>query len=97
MEIPEQTRSATSLTEQESTLRDLRKAHALTQERLAEVLHISQDGISRLETRGDLLLSTLRSYIEALGGRLTLVAEFPDHRPIAVRIGNTHHAAKRAD
>ncbi len=50
------------LIEEEMTLRDLRKAHALTQERMAEALHISQDGVSRIEKRSDLLISTLSSY-----------------------------------
>jgi DNA-binding XRE family transcriptional regulator len=61
---------AAQLIEDELTLRDLRKAHELTQTRMAEALHISQDGVSRLEKRSDFLLSTLRSYVEAMGGRL---------------------------
>jgi transcriptional regulator with XRE-family HTH domain len=75
---------AARLIEEEMTLRDLRKAHELTQTRMAEALRISQDGVSRIETRSDFLLSTLRSYAEAMGGRLRLVAEFPDRRPVAI-------------
>ena len=75
---------AARLIEDEMTLRDLRKAHALTQERMAEALHISQDGVSRIEKRSDFLLSTLRSYIEAMGGKLRLVAEFPGRKPITL-------------
>lgn len=75
---------ATRLIEEELTLRDLRKAHALTQARIAEALHISQDGVSRIEKRSDFLLSTLRSYVEAMGGRLRLVAEFPDREPVSI-------------
>src|SRR5277367_712668 len=75
---------AARLIEEEMTLRDLRKAHALTQERMAEALHISQDGVSRIEKRSDFLLSTLRSYIEAMGGKLRLVVEFPDRKPVMV-------------
>ncbi len=75
---------AAQLIEEEMTLRDLRKAHALTQERMAEALHISQDGVSRIEQRSDFLLSTLRSYIEAMGGKLRLVAEFPDRKPVTL-------------
>jgi DNA-binding XRE family transcriptional regulator len=63
------------------TLQDLRKARALTQERMAEMLGINQESISRLEKRSDLLLSTLSSYVTAMGGRLQLVAEFPDRPP----------------
>ena len=75
---------AARLIEEEMTLRDLRKAHALTQERMAEALHISQDGVSRIEKRSDFLLSTLRSYIEAMGGKLRLVVEFPDRKPVTL-------------
>ena len=64
------------------TLQDLRRARQLTQERLAALLGIRQDSVSRLEQRSDLLLSTLRSYIAAMGGRLRLVAEFPDRPPV---------------
>jgi DNA-binding XRE family transcriptional regulator len=73
---------ATHLIEEEMTLRDLRKAHELTQERMAETLRISQDGVSRIEKRSDFLLSTLRSYVEAMGGKLRLIAEFPDRKPV---------------
>jgi len=73
---------AAHLIEEEMTLRDLRKAHDLTQERVAEALHISQDGVSRIEKRSDFLLSTLSSYVEAMGGKLRLVVEFPDRKPI---------------
>ena len=51
---------------------------------MAEALHISQDGVSRVEKRSDFLLSTLRSYIEATGGKLRLVAEFPDRKPVTL-------------
>lgn len=67
---------------EEMSLRELRKAHHLAQEQLAEALGIGQDGISRLEKRSDLLISTLRSYIEAMGGNLSLIAEFPGHQPV---------------
>ena len=75
---------AARLIEEEMTLRDLRKALALTQQRMAEALHISQDGVSRIEKRSDFLLSTLRSYIEAMGGKLRLVVEFPDRNPVTL-------------
>jgi transcriptional regulator with XRE-family HTH domain len=67
---------------EEMSLRDLRKAHELTQTRMAEALGMGQDGISRIEQRSDLLLSTLRSYVEAMGGQLRLIAEFPDRPPV---------------
>lgn len=66
------------------TLQDLRKARELTQERLAERLGISQENVSRLEKRSDLLLSTLSGYVAAMGGRLQLVAKFPDRPPVVL-------------
>jgi transcriptional regulator with XRE-family HTH domain len=64
------------------TLRDLRKARALTQVQLAETLGQKQVSIAKLEKRTDLLLSTLRRYVEAMGGKLDLVVEFPDRPPV---------------
>jgi DNA-binding XRE family transcriptional regulator len=64
------------LVEEELTLRDLRQAQHLTQERMAELMGVEQENVSRLERRADLLLSTLSSYVAAMGGKLRLVAEF---------------------
>lgn len=63
---------------EEIALRHLRQARDLTQQSMAKLLHIDQAGISKIESRSDMLLSTLRSYVEAMGGSLRLVAEFPD-------------------
>lgn len=63
-------------------MRELRQARKLTQVRIAKKLGITQDGVSRLEKRSDLLLSTLRNTLEAMGGSLSLVAEFPDREPV---------------
>ena len=75
---------AAELIAEEMTLRDLRKARQLTQARMAEQLGITQDGVSRLEKRSDLLLSTLRKTVEAMGGSLSLIAEFPDRAPVVL-------------
>lgn len=75
---------AAQLIAEEMSLRELRRAHKLTQESIAQTLGIGQDQVSRLEQRSDLLMSTLRGYVEAMGGRLTLVAEFPHHKPVAL-------------
>src|SRR5205085_5449274 len=75
---------AAQLIAEEMSLRALRQAHKLTQVRLAKRLGISQDGVSRIEKRSDLLISTLRGYVQAIGGRLSLVAEFPDRQPIVL-------------
>jgi transcriptional regulator with XRE-family HTH domain len=73
---------AAELAAEEMTLQELRLARKLTQVRMAKALHISQDGVSRLERRTDLLLSTLRKSVEAMGGSLSLIAEFPDRAPV---------------
>lgn len=75
---------AAALIAEEMTLQELRQARKLTQVRLAKALGISQDGVSRLEKRSDLLLSTLRKSVEAMGGHLSLVAEFPDREPVVL-------------
>ena len=69
---------------EEMSLQDLRKARKRTQVRVAKELGINQENVSRLEKRSDLLLSTLSSYVEAMGGKLSLVAEFPDRPPVAL-------------
>jgi transcriptional regulator with XRE-family HTH domain len=73
---------AQELIAEEMSLRELRRARKLTQTRIARKLKIGQEGVSRLEKRTDLHLSTLRHYVEAVGGKLKLVAEFPDRPPI---------------
>jgi hypothetical protein len=56
----------------------MRKARSLTQVAVAERLQVDQGSVSRLEGRTDMYLSTLREYVEALGGTLELRADFPD-------------------
>jgi DNA-binding XRE family transcriptional regulator len=75
---------AGELIAEEMTLRELRKARKLTQVRMAKALGVTQDSVSRLEKRSDLLLSTLRKTVEAMGGSLSLVAEFPDRPPVVL-------------
>ena len=62
----------------EMPLHELRRARALTQKDLAETLHVTQPAIAKLEQRADIYVSSLRSYIEAVGGHLRIVAEFPE-------------------
>jgi transcriptional regulator with XRE-family HTH domain len=64
--------------ERELTLAELRKARDLTQTQLAAALDTTQPGISKIEQRTDLYVSTLRSYVEALGGHLEVTAVFAD-------------------
>jgi hypothetical protein len=51
---------------------------------MAKALGIGQDGVSKLEKRADLMISTLRKTVEAMGGTLSLVAEFPDREPVVL-------------
>ena len=67
----------------EMHLNELRRARELSQQALAERLGTTQPEVSRIESRTDMYLSTLRRFVEAMGGELVIVAEFPDG---AVRI-----------
>lgn len=67
----------------EMPLHELRLARGLSQQQLADLLHVQQPAIAKLERRTDMYVSTLRQHIEAMGGELDVVARFPDG---AVRI-----------
>jgi transcriptional regulator with XRE-family HTH domain len=75
---------AAQMISEEMSLRDLRKARKLTQAHVARVLGITQDSVSRLEQRSDLLLSTLRKTVKAMGGDVRIVAEFPGRAPVVL-------------
>ncbi len=80
-----------------ATLKDLRQAVEKTQEDLATALGVGQDTISRLEQRSDMLLSTLKRYVEGMGGKLQLIAEFPNRPPVEIdHIGEGAAASDRA-
>src|SRR3954451_5010289 len=68
----------TELIAEEATLRQVREARERSQVEMAAKLHIKQAAVSKLERRTDMYLSTLRSYIEAMGGKLEIVARFPN-------------------
>ncbi|HBZ94774.1 MULTISPECIES: XRE family transcriptional regulator [unclassified Pseudomonas] len=69
----------------EMLLNELRQARGLSQKVLAEVLHVQQPSIAKMEKRTDMYISTLRSHIEAMGGQLDVIARFPDG---SVKISN---------
>ena len=71
MEIAEQLRA-------EMPLAKLREAQQMTQESLAEALSVGQAAVSRIENRTDTYVSTLRRYVEAIGGTLVILARFPE-------------------
>ncbi len=62
----------------ELPLEQLRSARSLTQTNMAHLLGVNQSAISKIEKRTDMYLSTLRSYVEAMGGSLEIQAIFPD-------------------
>lgn len=64
----------------ELPLQELRQARSLSQEELAEVLGLNQATISKLERRTDMYLSSLRRFVEAMGGELEITASFPEGR-----------------
>jgi transcriptional regulator with XRE-family HTH domain len=90
-------RRAAELIAEEMSLRDLRKARKLTQARVAKALGITQDSVSRLEQRSDLLLSTLRKTVKAMGGDVRIVAEFPDRAPVVLSGLSAEHSPRRRD
>ncbi|RXH57376.1 helix-turn-helix domain protein [Granulicella sibirica] len=75
---------AALLIAEEMTMRELRKARKITQAEMAKTLGVKQEQVSRIEKRTDLHLSTLRRSVEAMGGRLSLVVEFPNGAPVVV-------------
>ena len=58
-------------------LHKLRRARAMTQEAVGEALNVNQPAVAKLERRTDMYVSNLRAFIEAMGGKLNIVAEFP--------------------
>ena len=88
---------AAELIAEEMTLRDLRRALEHTQVALARQLGVKQETVSRLEKRSDMLLSTLRGYVEAMGGKLDLMAKFPDRPAVRLRTLSPAVAYDEAD
>lgn len=79
------TARAQALIAEEISLRDLREARRQTQAKIAKDLNIGQDSVSRLERRSDMLISTLRDYVAALGGRMRVIVEFEDRPTIELK------------
>ena len=78
------------------TLQELRKAKEMTQVQLAETLGIQQATVAKYERQSDLLLSTLTSYVRAMGGNLKLMVEFPGKVPVALEgLGDTEEPRRR--
>ncbi len=77
---------------QEMSLAELRKAFLLTQDTLAQALNVKQAEISKIENRADMLMSTLRNFVQAMGGDLEIRAVFPDR---TVEIANFSSLASK--
>ncbi|MOA46919.1 Helix-turn-helix domain protein [compost metagenome] len=71
-----------NLIEEQMTLQELRKTLNLTQDVMAELLDIKPANVSKLEKCADMLVSTLRSYVEAMGGALELIVQLPGQDPV---------------
>jgi DNA-binding XRE family transcriptional regulator len=69
----------------EMDLAEVRRALKLSQEEIGQTLQIQQGSVAKIEKRADMYVSTLRRFIEAMGGELEIIARFPDH---AVKIRN---------
>jgi transcriptional regulator with XRE-family HTH domain len=76
---------ARELIAEEMSLQELRKAIGKTQTAIARRLKVGQDAVSKLETRSDMYISTLRGVLKAMGGELELIARFPDRPPIRLQ------------
>jgi len=75
----------------ETTLQQARQARGKTQTAVADSLKIGQDSVSRIEKRGDMLVSTLRDYVAAIGGKVRVVIEFEDQPPVElISLGAKH-------
>ena len=69
---------------EEMSLQKLRKARARSQQKVGKILHVNQAAVSKLERRADMYVSTLKSYVQAMGGQLEIIATFPDRTAIKI-------------
>ncbi len=75
---------ALELMSQYMTLQELRRARKLTQVKMARTLGVAQKQISEIEKRTDMHISTLRRTVEAMGGSLEIIAQFPDRPAVHI-------------
>ena len=67
------------------SLKELRSLSKLSQAKMAEALKISQPAVSKIEKQTDMYLSTLRGYVEAMGGEMDIVIRLPNRDPVKVK------------
>ncbi len=77
------------------TIAEARRALALTQSQVASAMEITQGALSQMEKRDDMMVSTIQSYIEAMGGKLELVATFPGMSPFPLSVGKQSGADEK--
>jgi hypothetical protein len=77
-------RRSAELIAEEATLREIRKAQRRSQAKVAKKLRVNQAAVSKIESRTDMYVSTLRDYIEAMGGSLEIIARFPGSPPVHI-------------
>ena len=87
---------AEELIAEEVSLAELRKLLKQTQAELAERMNIHQAQVSKIERRSDILLSTMRDYIEAAGGSMRIIVSIPDHDDLSLNFGRKAARAKAA-
>ena len=73
---------ARELIDQVESLGELRRVAGRAQIDIAAALNVKQPSVSKIEKQTDMYLSTLRSYVEAVGGTLELIVQLPDHAPL---------------
>lgn len=78
-------RRAAEMVAEIETLKEMRRARRRSQAKVAKELKINQAAVSKLERRTDMYVSTLRSYIEAMGGELEIIARFPGSPPYHIQ------------
>ena len=83
--------------EAEMQLAELRQAMRLSQAEIAEVLEVSQSSVAKMEKRADMLVGTLRRFIQAMGGDLELIARFPDRTVKIDTLASLSKAPEEAD
>ncbi len=75
---------AAELLAEEASLQEMRKAHKRSQASVARKLNVKQAAVSKIEKRTDMYVSTLRAYVEAMGGSLDIIATFPGSPPVKI-------------
>jgi DNA-binding XRE family transcriptional regulator len=75
-------------------LKQLRERWGISQQELAKILNVSQPAVSKLENQPDLMLSTLRQYVESLGGNLEILATFPDRPTVKLELAESGEQLK---